>query len=420
MNREAAIFEEHGEVLAHWFSQKVKEQTLIYFDRHLDLKKISEEGLKQLEENAHDPERLAQLNRDLPFRDDDRFVYGLDSFLYAAAHLSMFYRVIWVYPEPKPVELTALARMMWSLLSLIPGHGQEVIQSFTLGAHSVRTVIAGMTLEVTTLRRLPFLDLPDFPCLDLDLDYFYQEGDRLTHRVEEVVDTLSSRGWREIDPTLTYSIASGFLPSSYRWLGNAVAEEMGCSLKSRSHRTENPPAKNSLHQLFSHGKIDQILLDKLFQEELRVLGGPGWSLRSLLAVQANDLQEAQRCYQKARENKDQASWPAYTLGLTYLKQGDYQTAADWFERSEGKRVDTIQVHSLCLRSLCESRLGHYEKSLFLAKQCISLVPMRREPYTVGLFSATQLGAKEDLEQIREYVADLKRLGFLFGEKERVV
>src|SRR5690606_34828389 len=151
---------------------------------HLDLKRIAPDQLARVRAVAG-VGALEELHRDLPFRDDDRFAYGLDSFLYAAADLGLVERVVWGLPEPRPLTAAPLAEVLRAAQSLLPGHGHEVLASFAADDSSARARVGGLRVEATTLRRLSRLDLRGAR-LDIDLDFFHGGGPRLTHEPEAV------------------------------------------------------------------------------------------------------------------------------------------------------------------------------------------------------------------------------------------
>src|ERR1700730_8277566 len=130
MSQKLTLFEEHGEVLAHWGRHLYRNETLVCFDHHLDLKKISETQARRLRRARADADRLRELNRDLPFRDDDRFASGLASFLYPSLMLGFISHLVWVVTESHPLSPTDLGRILWENVSLIPGHGHEALKGF--------------------------------------------------------------------------------------------------------------------------------------------------------------------------------------------------------------------------------------------------------------------------------------------------
>ncbi|MBH8604924.1 MULTISPECIES: tetratricopeptide repeat protein [unclassified Thermoactinomyces] len=400
-------FEEHGEVLAHWHETGYDNETLIYFDRHLDLKKIEKAQMRRIREQGLNRKDLRLLNRDIPFRDDDLFAYGLDNFLYATTALNLVKRVIWVYPEPKPVSVAALGHVLWDLLSLVPGHGEEVKNTFKVNPHSASAQVAGMQVEITTLRRIHKLGLDPDAKIDIDLDYFYEEKGQIVHGVDEVVETLRREGMGNGEPTMTYSISSGFLPRSCRWLGEAVANKWGCTLRSLSRRRSSQGhAEQSMSVIAGKRSLDRALFQRLCQDELQPLEGPGWSLRALLALALSDIAEAERCYQRAVESGDRATWAAYSIGLFHMGRKQYEQAIQWFSRAEGQLVDTIQAHSLSLRALCECKSGQFERSLRTVERCLKELPLRLEAYKVGAVAAGELGMLSEAEKFRELEKEL--------------
>ncbi len=384
------VHEEHGEVVATWQALGLKRATVICFDRHLDLKALGTQSLFKLDEIAQVGGDFTQLNRPIPFQEDSRYAYGLDNFVLAAARLGLLERFVWVHPEPTPLEPERLASILWDRLSLVAGHGQQILQTFRVRPEAVTAVVAGATIQITTPRRIAALDLPRNAHLDFDFDFFATERGRLLHEPDEIVDLLSHLNMVERDPTLTWSITSGFLPESFEWVGTRFADRLGRSIAPRRRSTLAPRAMQLLGSAVGKTPAE---VGSVIADELEPLGGAGLSLAAVLSLHNNptDLDAAISYWQGARERGDGASWPAYTIGLTFMRQGDYQSAEAWFARGAGDRVDTIQIHGACMRAICLSRMERWEDALKMAIDLTKRVPMRREPWAIARSAANMLG-----------------------------
>lgn len=404
IERTCVCFEEHGEVLGQWHRAGFEREHVVILDRHLDFKRIESAQIERLlKVAACGP--IDQLNRDLPFRDDEQYAFGLDNFLYAAVHLGFLRRVTWVLPEKNPMDAAALGEVLWNALALVPGHGDDVLSTFHVDSSAARACVAGLEIEATTLSRLAGHSFVNAK-LDIDLDFFYESDDERTHEVNEVVNILSAVGSTAQPPTMTYSIHSGFMPESYRPIGAELAQAMGFSVAEPPRRPRH--AERSL-AVIATGKAASVeLIADLTRSELSALGGPGMSLRSVLCARGGLISAAEESHAQARELGDRATWPAYELGLAHLARKNYAEAAIWLERAQGNLTDALQAHSLSLRALAACRLGAFEDGLALAEVCMREIPMKVEPYHLAAIAATRLGRVADAQRASEGLVKLQQ------------
>ncbi|MCU4992343.1 hypothetical protein OCF10_26010 [Bacillus cereus] len=389
-------FEEHGEVLPFWQGTIKEPATLLYFDRHLDLKLISETKIQKIHQRVEKNQSLNILNRDIPCREDEQYAYGLDDFLYAAIDLNMFKKIIWVSPvvEHKG-NVNDLGQVFWNLLSLIPQHGTEIIDSFKKYSFGIETKIKNTTLMITTLNNLKYMQLYKESNLitDIDLDFFYNpENKNLYYKLDQVLQILKENKITDTIKTMTYSIKSGFMPEPYRRLSSIFSHKLDMKLISNPARNHLVPIE-TMAALSNRKPIDQKYLNYLQEKELDILSGIGWKLRSLLLVQMGQLGEAEKCYYQAKEHGDEAFWAAYNIGMSYMKQKDYEHALKWFQQKKGV-VDTIQAHSLILQILCHLHLENFEYGLSLAHRTLELLPMRTEIYELIEIFCKKMKMKE--------------------------
>ncbi len=403
---EVAAFAEHGEVLAHWARLGYRGETVLCFDRHLDLKVLPPPQLARIEAAAGSPEALAALDRDLPFRDDDRFAYGLDSFLYAAAHLGLCRRLIWVAPEPEPLPDAALGRLLWEHVSLLPGHGAEVERTFAAGEASWRADVAGMTVEVTTLRRLAALGPRAGWRVDVDLDYFCDDEGRPVHAPREAAAALSELGLGGALDGLTRSISSGFLPRELASLAEDLAGALG--LAAAPGGTDEGAAPRSMAALAGFLPLDGALLRDLAAAELAPLGGPGHALHALLAIRLGDHELGAACFDRARAEGDRASWAAHALGLARMGERAYPEARAWLGRMAGPLTDPLRLRGRIAEALCAHRAGAFEDALALARSCAEQVPLRREAWQIAAAAARALGRDVEARLLDEQASAAAR------------
>jgi hypothetical protein len=403
---DVAIVAEHGEVLAHWARLRYCGETVLSFDRHLDLKVLPPVQLRRIEAAAADSDALAALDRDLPFRDDDRFAYGLDSWLYPAVHLGLCRRLIWVVPEPVPVPASALARILWDQLSLLPGHADEVEATFAAGDLSCRAEVGGTIVEVTTLLRLSGLAPRESWRVDIDLDFFCDDAGRPTHAAAAVAATLRELGLAGRLDAVTRSVSSGFLPRELATLAEELAGRLGRRVTFGPTRIG---AANSLAALAGFVPLDGDRLRVLAAIELDGLGGPGHGLRALLALRLGDQLQAEASFDRARELGDRADWAAYGLGLARLGERDHAGARMWFARMVGPLTDPLRLRGLLAEALCAQRSGAFDDALKLATVYCELVPLRPEGWRIAGAAARALGRADQGRSLDEQAAARARL-----------
>jgi hypothetical protein len=358
-------FEEHGDVLAFWRTEGVRDATALVLDRHLDLKRIADRRLAMLDAAGDDPAALAVLRRQPPLRDDDDVAYGSDDFLYGAMHLGVLRRLVWVAPLGEEASARDLARTLWGALTPVVGHGHEVLETFAAGPASAHARVAGFDVELTTLSRVALLDLPDGVRVDVDLDFFYDPEDGSCRPPTAVaLAGLHAHAQPETPVTAAYSIAAGHLPKGMRWLGGALAEALG---------------------------------RRLVHADVRAAGAicetPGATLAaaSLAAVERGQLALAEHLCVQAMEAGDRATCAAYRLALHHVDARDYAHAARWLERVLWDLVDSVQARALVLSAACALRLGDVERGLRIAGRCVEALPLLEDGYVLAALSARALG-----------------------------
>lgn len=388
---ESLSFEEHGEILAHWHALGLRAQTVVCLDRHLDLKRIADDDVARLRA-APDAAAVEALNRDVPFRDDDTHAYGLDDFVYGAAALGIVTRFVWVAPPLRLGENPDAARLaaaLWRMLALVPGHGLDVLDSFTAVPWGAHARVGTLEVAITTVDGLA--DVPDLEGarLDIDLDYFCDEAGTLVDDPLRVADRLRTLGLAEHAPTMTYSVSSGFLPPALRRLGPALAQALGHSL-APAPRTRRRHW-DCVDAIGGRQALDLDAIDDLWARELSGLGGAGWSARCLLELRAGDVDAARTAHERARDLGDRATWPAYALGLHLLETKRYAEAAPFLERAAARATDTISAHAHFLRAMCAFRLDELGPAGDWAQRCLALTPMWHDAHVLAAAVARRQG-----------------------------
>lgn len=393
-NHRIYFHEEHGEVLETWRCLGYTNVDLLYFDRHLDLKCISDAAMFRISENFDAKISLTELNRQYPFQDFELYPYGLDNFLYPAIKLGMLKTITWVYPEPDHLTVNELGKILIDQLSLIPGTGAGVKASYRESKHYAAVQIFNVELHITTLRRLSREWISTDIIVDIDLDYFGLENGELLHSIEEVAATLNQLNLARKVNTLTYSISSGFMAESLRCLGQTFIELTSSEAVVISSR--RPTASSSMKIIANNTKLTIDEFTQLLELEIEPSGPSAYSLASVLALRIPDLALAETYYHKSEKHECKAHWAAYSIGLFHMQGKSYEQAACWLRRARGSLVDTLQNHAVCLEAICEFRLGNFKKSLEIAKFASERLPMRKEVQTVLHLAAIELNTSEVL------------------------
>jgi len=377
-------FEEHGEALAYQVEKGWRGETVLCFDRHLDIAVIPPARVARAKEALEQGASLLAQHRDLPFRDDEQYTHGLDDFVYLAAALGTVSRFVWVPPPTPDPEAT-----LWEELSWLPGHGEEVARSWRPTRCGAYTRVGGLQIEVATLDTLQALSLPADVHVDIDLDWFCDERGRGESSVAELNDVLDACGLGENVETLCYSNVSGFLPWSHRYLAEHLAASLGGSLEQDGRP---PPLRlQTMDHLTGRAPAHPSSLEKLIDEELAPLGGPGWSLAAVLAARLQELERAEECWQQARDAGDRARWPAYAAACALVQRGAYKEALSWVDRVDGPPDAALWVQSQQLGAVAALRLNADRRAARYASACSERVPFRPEPAKLAAIAYHRLG-----------------------------
>jgi hypothetical protein len=212
------IYEEHCSVLADWWSRGLQDQTLLYFDAHLDLQYISDERIERLSraENVADFRGMEKPSHLLP---DGRYVYGLENFLYPASRLGIVNHLIWVAPPHVDI---GQSKQVYHYLQQMDGLTLADIGRIGPGANGgYEAEILGLHITLCRLEDLPALELPVSPLVDIDTDYFVAlPEDQAWLDPSAVFETLRETGIRPPMISIARSVSSGFMPLRYRYFAN--------------------------------------------------------------------------------------------------------------------------------------------------------------------------------------------------------
>jgi len=407
-----ALFEEHGEVLAHWASQGFRNETIICFDRHIDIKRISKKALCNLKQTKLDPLKLRELYREQAFDDRDSGAYGLDDFVYAAIHLGLTSRFVLVLTETSQFTKFDLAKILWEHLAEIPGHGSGVLETFKITDYGATAMLGDASVCLTIERLLHLLPKTECSKVDFDLDYFADEYGHYYHHPTKTVGILKQLKLAHQVVSMSYSISSGFMPDSMRILANELVGLLGCETQSLSRLSGKQ--LNCIKLLSRDGAISREDVIRASEQELRQLGATGIAIAAALALRAGMEEEAESFYWHSQEVGQKAYWVAYRFGLHHLSTKQYSLAVNWFSRgypnekyaeidcgavsitnSYPEICDHVELKSAFLECLCHLRLGHANTALEGLVMLSILVPNCEEVNRMGVLAA-QMSCKNKL------------------------
>lgn len=401
-------FEEHGEVLSHWISSGWKNEITIIFDRHFDFKRLTRKNSERILNVVKSGQDISALNRDISFRNDARFAYGLDDFLFPAMELKLIERLIWVYPSPRPLSDKELFDLLWKQFERIPGFGASILENIACSKSGISVQLETLKIELTTLDRLPLMAFSNAARIDVDLDFFFMNSFGLTHHPNDVAKVLRNMKLDLNSVAFTYSVSSGFLPADFRWVGSSLAKEIGGELQKTGTRPQKSAAiMDALNskKLLNLEEINQVV------HEANLDMGAQYSAKSILSVNSLGPKEAAVFYDLANKNGDKAIWPAYAIGLHYFEKKKYSEALFWFARviDTLELSDSLELHSLFLYSICAFRLGHYQLALEACLKHIQLVPIREEIYPIAIASAEKLSNNLEVQTLRDQAEHIKKI-----------
>lgn len=239
------IFEEHHEVLAHWFGQGIRGRTIVCLDAHLDLQQIPTEKIERLRE-CESLDQVAALAKPHHLLPDADFCFSIENFFYAAHQLGIVDHLVWVAPPYLQIaDTTAAVAQLKELDGMTPEMIDSAVVSGVPGATIIHANVLGVPLTVCDLTALPRLDLPKDCILDVDIDYFVGlPEDRLGVDPAVVAAFLRSQGLLRGSITLSRSVQSGFTPFRYRMLAEYL------SALFREDHVESERLKRLLHAAY--------------------------------------------------------------------------------------------------------------------------------------------------------------------------
>jgi hypothetical protein len=367
----ATVFEEHSEVLAHWFANGVGDATLIYLDAHLDLQFIDPARIARLAA-CTSAEQLARLESPHCLSPDRSACYGIEDFLYPAAQLGMLRRVVWV--APPHVLHGGMAVALRGLLQM-EGVTIDELESFHVGAGgALEGRLLGVELTICVLEQLPALALAGPLLVDIDADYFVVvPADVVWARPAAVVAALKHVAGPQAGLTIARSVGSGFMPLRY----GHIADDLAALWQGRDHEVA-PPIPDDLVRRLCEFRARRIRLDLArllaLQREVAAAGlaparqAIAWIALGRLFTVFQRLDDAIACDEKGGRHPELA----LEIAKLHMARGQFAAAAPYLERAAGD--DETRVGAWLLQAECRHAAGDDEGAAAAARKAHRAAP----------------------------------------------
>lgn len=229
------IMENHNLAFSVWQKEKVRNRVLIHIDAHLDFGWIPDKKLyKILLSNTLREENLPP-NKKVLWHQEEEIMKTVNTgnYLYPALRDGVIRELYWVVPDKiwdMPEERAIIKKIFQQILEKQPQEKEAPILS---GKKSLVTTICGRKFTTCKLANLPTINKSVL--LDIDLDFFIVNS-RLEERASittankkpwmwpsELIAFLKNKRIKTDCVTISYSVAEGFTPTKYRYLGYEVA-----------------------------------------------------------------------------------------------------------------------------------------------------------------------------------------------------
>jgi tetratricopeptide (TPR) repeat protein len=415
------ICEEHGDVVDVWREILPPKAHLVVFDQHLDYKPINQVFLQDISARWSRGMSTASLQAPAPFFDCWAFHYGLDNFLKVVIDQGLISRLTWVYaPATGCAKAPAgLLRDAVDALSWIPFEGGAFLSSLSSGREGLATSLGGVPLRICTFEQFKLYP-PDEPVhVDVDLDYFVQaNGRRLVQLWKPVASLIKRLPSCTGALTVTRSVASGYLPQRYAGLADRlVAYVQGTPVTIGAR-----PAWSDLPEwtaIVSGRPVGRRELDRLVASDLpdyvpSMFEGPRRSLQAALAARAHLLPMAEELCAVAELYGATAPFARLHVASCHLREGRYDEALRALSPLLDGFFDSVHLRARMLAAAAYLAQRDVERALLVARDLVTLVPMRPEGYVLGM-QAFDLGDRPGLAQeCRQAIVATRRLRILNG------
>jgi hypothetical protein len=396
------LHEEHGEVVATWVERGYRDEHVVCFDRHLDLKPLSAEAARTCADSPGAD--LSALNRTLPMREAPGS-FGLDDFWSVGPVSGRVGRLTWVIPGR--ARGPAGRRRLISAVSYIRASADVVDRTY-FDQDRLRTELCGLTVDVCSLDDLLARPPADGFRIDVDLDWFAVPGHADEFDPRLLADELAARQWLDRLDSATYSVRSGFLDESQRRIADDLLAATRHSGQRRERSGTGATPALSLAMLRQGASLTPHAIRGIAESELHAFGAIGTALEGLLHLQCpggtgTDLphpDRAEHCWNLAAAAGVHSTWLAYGLGQHWYRRHDYGRARSWLDLARGELCDPLEGHAQVLAALCSARLGDLDDAADRAADLAAMFPLNERICSLAIQTAARAGRDADPDVAR--------------------
>jgi hypothetical protein len=230
------LMENHNLAFSVWQKESTRDRILIHIDAHLDFSWIPDKKLyKILLSNSLNEENPRSSRKPLWYQEEQEIMKIVDTgnYLYPALKDGVISELYWVVPDKIwdiPEERAIIKKIFQQILQKHPkGKAEKILSE----EKSIVTTICGRKFTTCKLANLPTIN--ESVLLDIDVDFFIVNS--LLKEIagittgnnkpwmwpSELITALKNKRIRTDCVTISYSVAEGFTPLKYKYLGNQIA-----------------------------------------------------------------------------------------------------------------------------------------------------------------------------------------------------
>ena len=229
------LMENHNLAFSVWQKESTRDRILIHIDAHLDFSWIPDKKLyKILLSNSLNEENPRSSRKPLWYQEEEEIMKIVDTgnYLYPALKDGLISELYWVVPDKiwdTPEEQAIIKKIFQQILEKHPkGKAAKIISE----EKNIVTTICDRKFTACKLVNLPTIN--ENALLDIDVDFFI-----VNSLLKEIagITTMNNKPWmwpselitilknkriRTDCVTISYSVAEGFTPLKYKYLGDQI------------------------------------------------------------------------------------------------------------------------------------------------------------------------------------------------------
>ncbi len=226
--------EDHGQALARWAEQGLRDAVVINIDTHDDIRVIPEEKITELQKlyKQQDWKEFAEADSVA-----DHGLYHVGNWIYAGARLGMFKEIFWVIPYPYFSQSNAEELLRRFLKDAM--FSDEDIQTYTLQDNRFSGFYQGIPLTVCDIESLPVLSHHVVMSIDTDFFPVFSTQYRINYlkALDILFSSLFNRNYHIQKAVVSYSVNGEYISPHLRWIGDELANVL-----SRPSVLNEPPS----------------------------------------------------------------------------------------------------------------------------------------------------------------------------------